>query len=90
MKLSGIHFLHLVMCSVHTGRKKTQRAELTEWTEKAAVAVDTPIPHEPGPEQQLVREKKSKPPQHSSPVISQVGKNQSGFQNPKAINSKIP
>lgn len=51
----------------------------------------TLVPHEPGTEQQLVRgKKKSTPPQHSSPVISQVGKNQSGFQKLKAINSKIP
>lgn len=28
-----------------------------EWTEKAAVAVDTPVPQEPGTEQQLVRGK---------------------------------
>lgn len=37
-----------------------------EWTEKAAVAVDTPVPHEPGTEQLVGEEKNPHPPQHSS------------------------
>lgn len=37
-----------------------------EWTGKAAV--DTPVPHKLGTEQQLVRGKKTEPPQHASPI----------------------
>lgn len=63
-----------------------------EWTEKAAVTADTHWSHMNQAQNNSLsgEKKKSTPPQHSSPVISQVGKNQSGFQKLKAINSKIP
>lgn len=80
-----------MMGPVHTRRKKNRQAKVVQWAEKQAAVEDKHRSHmDQAQKNALSGEKKTKPPQLSSSVISQVGKNQSGFQKPRTINSKIP